>query len=64
MNIKEIINKVGEMDSKHLTLFIECGIIISKLEEEEQNKLMEFIDLIIEYQKKKLSKKTDSVVKS
>ncbi len=55
MKIKEMLKKIGEMDSNHFSLIIEGGIIISKLEKEEQDKLMELIDLIIEYQKKKLT---------
>lgn len=53
MDIKELLKKIGEMDSKHFGLIIECGLIIAKLEKDEQDKLLELIDLVIEYQKKK-----------
>ncbi len=60
MNIKDMIKKLGEMDSKHLLLVVECAVILAKLEEEEQDKLMELIDIIIEYQKKKWDAKNKS----
>ncbi len=55
MNIKDLIKKIGEMDSKHFSLIVECGLILSELKKEEQDKLLELMDLIIEYQKKKFA---------
>ena len=51
MEIKDFIDKIGKMDTKDFGLIIECGIIIAKLEKEEQDKLLEMIDLIIKKQK-------------
>ena len=56
MNIKDMLSKIGDMDSEHIKPIVECGIIISTLEKEEQDKLLQLIDLIIEYQKKNFIK--------
>lgn len=56
MNVKEIIKKIGELNPEQLTLLIECGIIVSKLEKEEQEKLMSLMDFAIENHKKRWEK--------
>jgi len=56
MNIKDMLTKIGEMDSEHISLIIDCGIIISELKEEEQDKLLKLIDVVIKYQKEKWKK--------
>lgn len=64
MNIKDTIAKIGEMDPKHLALIIECGIILSKLEQHDQDKLMELLDAMTESYKKKIREITAKTEKS
>ena len=58
MSLKDMLGKIQEMDPKDLELIIECGVILTKLDENEQDKILEMLDVLVKLQKKKFLKST------
>ena len=56
MKLDKFLEKIKNMDVEDLSLIIECGIIINKLEKEEQDKLLGLMDVMIKYSKNKKEK--------
>lgn len=59
MKVKDIIDKIGELDAKDLELIIECVAILSNLEKEEVDKLMELLDLMKKKQEERIRKEIE-----